>query len=90
MIVGGDATPDLNPASDSSDSSSSESSAESGDDEKSDHFINVKSGMHHLRHESDPLRLRCGKLMRSIKSLRGADHTAAYASGSERCDGCFR
>ena len=84
------ATPDYNVESSSSSVNSSDDSMASQVDEQVDHYVNTVNNVHHLRHESDPTRLRCGKLMDKITGLRAADFTAAYAQAAERCKGCYR
>ena len=86
-------TPDLNPVGSPSSSDSEPSSDDSSERaaaDAADHYVNASNGVHHLSHESDVARLRCGKLKSSFKSLLAADCTAAYSSIAERCKGCYR
>ena len=69
-------TPDLDPAVSSSSDMSSDEALNDVADESTEHFVNAANGMHHLSHEADPVRLRCGKLKASLKALSSADFTA--------------
>ena len=65
-------------ASDSDDGDSSDSSVADAE-----HLINRDSGAYHLRHESEPGRLKCGRTIG--KKFRSAEFTAMYALDAYRC-----
>ena len=85
-----DATPNLNRDNDSDEQADSTSSSSDREVELPEYVVNAVNGMYHLRDMADQTRLKCGKSMHIFRDLRGADHAAVFAAGSERCDGCFR
>jgi len=65
-----------------------QSSSEEPEDPDAVHFVNVLTGKHHIAHEADEEKLKCGKL-RSSRNLRPADFSAAFSLAAERCKGCY-